>query len=151
MNKIKIFSLIVILSLAAVANSQDKGKTKLSGDVFDSFGAVIAEALIVAKNKDEKAFATRSTANGTYELLLTPGVYSIQFKKPPFKPFVVEEFQVANVDRMRFDVSLICENCIPIEHTFSMSQDSSHSLSDMCLDLIDSYPLIEFGRTCRQT
>ena len=111
-----IFSLVFALLLAAGALAQSKTDGVLSGEITDEFGALTPDVQIVAKSKEGKAFYSKSSPSGIYEFRLPKGIYNLTFKRPPFKTFSVEEYQISDGARMKLDVSLICENCERIDH-----------------------------------
>jgi Carboxypeptidase regulatory-like domain len=105
-------ALLFVMGLASLhAAAQEKRTTHLRGTVTDSFGSVIDNAHITAKSKEGKVVGFVSNRDGIYEADLNPGIYSISFKRKPFKDFVIEEFQIGRSGKMSLDVSLICDSC----------------------------------------
>lgn len=113
--------LLVVLLLGATALGQSNTDGIISGVITDEFGSLTPDVQIVAKTKDGNTVHAKSALNGTYELRLPKGIYSLTFKRPPFKTFSVAEYQISDDARMKLDVSLICEDCEPVE---SLSVDS---------------------------
>lgn len=108
--------LILILGLIIIINAQNKHETILKGVVMDGLGSVLPKAQIIALGKNGKKIEAVTDANGVYGLSLSKGIYTIQIKREPFKTFIIKEYQIAyGNQKMQLDVSLICEDCLPIE------------------------------------
>lgn len=106
--KILIVGLVLLINASAL--SSPAAERVISGVITDEFGALVPDVQITAKTKDGESFYSKSTVSGNYELRVPKGIYAITFKRPPFKSFSIEDYQVSGAV-MKLDVSLICENC----------------------------------------
>jgi hypothetical protein len=82
---------------------------------MDSYGSLIDGVRISAKRSDGLTFFTKSSTDGRYTLSLPVGVFDLEFARNPYRSFLLQDYQVPNTRRMRLDISLIRENCTPVE------------------------------------
>ena len=87
---------IIVLLLVEVSGvSYAQQTATLRGEVTDDFGSVIAGAEITATNNATGAEVTGSTdADGTYELTLEPGVYTITAENPGFETGIADDVEL---------------------------------------------------------
>ncbi|CAN5135307.1 hypothetical protein BH20ACI1_BH20ACI1_12520 [soil metagenome] len=74
--------LFFILELSIVGYCQ---YSILSGNIYDSYGALIPFAQIKAVTKDNKVYVTNANDEGTYELKLPADFYTIEFNSINFE------------------------------------------------------------------
>ncbi|HSP62201.1 MAG TPA: alpha-2-macroglobulin family protein, partial [Pyrinomonadaceae bacterium] len=80
----------------------------ITGTVIDPNGAVIAGAIVTAKNKRiEAEFSTTSNDEGVYLIRNVPaGLYEVQLQSPGFSAFVYTDVPVRSSNITRLDASL---------------------------------------------
>jgi len=107
--------LSLIFGLFFVVHSQNiaekSAETILSGTVYDDVGAHIPNAVIKIVGSDKKEFVTKANEDGTFEIKLFPGIYSIQIESVElqgFQTFKLEKYRIAPSDKgkMNFDIVL---------------------------------------------
>jgi carboxypeptidase family protein len=83
--------LLAVCSLLAVAQSTTDGA--IGGTVFDTNGAVVAQATVVVHNNGTNAEKSAVTNDsGYYRVInLAPGTYTVTIKQPGFAPYKAQE------------------------------------------------------------
>ena len=86
----KLFALFVVLFLSTVLAMAQGTTSRISGQVTDSSGAVVANATVTATNEGTSgAFVTKTSTSGTYTFdLLQVGTYTIKVEAAGFKQFI---------------------------------------------------------------
>ncbi len=97
--------LVLILGLVTLANAQ---KSILSGTIYDQDGAIIPNAEVKLKNKKNKIYKAKTSADGVYEIELPKGFYSIEVTSNNFKIFRVKKYFISPVfkGKMFCDIAL---------------------------------------------
>jgi len=107
--------LVLIIGFAVLANAQNVSqrgdKSTLSGTVFDQHGAVISQTKVTFTDNSGKVFAIFTNEDGVYEIELIEGKYTIEFYKAYFKPYKIENYNLAFKTKMQFDVVLEVKPC----------------------------------------
>ena len=106
-----ILVLLIVCMATIKANAQNATGTTLSGTVTDAFGSALDGVRIELKGHGDVAFYAESSTEGEFKLEVPPGIYRVTFRRAPFRPFTIPEFQIARVRSLRFDLSLICADC----------------------------------------
>lgn len=84
---------------------------QITGNVLDSFGALIPNAKIKFRDETGKIVQTLSNDDGRYQIELPEGLYEITFEKRPFTTFRVTDYWLYEAAKLRLDVSMRCVGC----------------------------------------
>lgn len=123
-------TLFLIFGLFFVVHSQTTEKsveTVLSGTVYDDNGAVIPKAVIKAVGNDKKEVTAKTNDDGSFEIKLFPGNYSIQVESVEvkgFQNFKIEKYRIASFykGKMNLDIVLEVRPCDDCELTVTGSE-----------------------------
>jgi hypothetical protein len=105
MRRLFAFASVVFSMMIAFAQS-DRGT--VTGTVSDPAGAVIANAMVEARNTETGVvYPTTTTGTGNYTIAQLPvGVYEVTVNAPGFKKFVRQNLQVQVAATLRVDAAL---------------------------------------------
>lgn len=108
-----IFALACCFSSGALAQDPQEETGSIKGTVYDSSGAIVANArVVVAKEGDRQS--TDSDAQGNYAIDRLPvGSYSVTITAEGYKPFEKENVDVRNGDDAHVDANLDPEPADP--------------------------------------
>lgn len=148
MRFLQVLSAALLLSAVAAAQS-DRGT--ITGTVTDPTGAVLANAMLEAKNAGTGAtYRAASTNTGNYNLAQLPtGTYSLSATTPGFKTFVREKIELPVAQTVRIDVTLevgsaaesvTVTDTAPLLHT--ESGELSHNIKT---DRLNNLPILGIG------
>src|SRR5579871_1948764 len=139
----------VSLCCAALFAQTDRGT--ITGTISDPAGAVIAAAVVEAKNDATGAvFQAASTNTGNYTLSQLPaGDYQITIVVPGFKKFIRENVVVSVAGTLRIDATLevgsATESVTVTEAAPLLKTESGELSHNMTTDRVDSLPVINLG------
>src|SRR5579883_2316280 len=142
-------SVAVLLCGVSAFAQTDRGT--ITGTISDPAGAVIAAAVVQAKNAATGAvFQVASTSTGNYTLSQLPaGDYEISVAVPGFKKFIRENVVVSVAGTLRIDVPLEVgsntESVTVTEAAPLLKTESGELSHNMTTDRVDSLPVINLG------
>ena len=88
--------LVALLALFTAGNLFAQGTGTLRGQVLDPSGAVVAGAIVTAKNANGQTATATSNSQGVYEIKgLAPGAYTLTVTAKGFSTFTTDNVQVA--------------------------------------------------------
>jgi Carboxypeptidase regulatory-like domain/TonB dependent receptor len=108
-SRIKRSVLIAVLCIGVTTNSRAQSmQATIVGNVHDSSGAIIPNALVTVEDTDTDVSSTTTTdGSGNYQMLdLTAGHYSVSVKAPGFQEEVESNLLLAARQQMRANVTL---------------------------------------------
>lgn len=120
MKILQILFLIFGLSYVIFSQTSEKSvETILSGTVYDDNGAVIPKAVIKAVGSDKKEVVTKTNDDGSFEIKLFPGNYSIQVESVEikgFQVFKIEKYRIASFYKGKMNLDIVlevrpCDDC----------------------------------------
>ena len=140
--------LLTALLLCAVPLSAQTSAGRIGGDIFDSSGAVIPHAKVVAHNTETgQDYSTASNGDGAWVLYpLPPGVYNITAASAGFRSREMEKVsvEVAQVLTLDFHLDIAAtkqETVVVTANTASVVTDSPAVESTIVREQIDTLPL----------
>src|SRR5690348_9076752 len=140
---------VVFLCCAAVFAQTDRGT--ITGTITDPAGAVVAGAVIEAKNDATGAvFQVASTSTGNYTLSQLPAAdYEMTIAVPGFKKFVRQNITVQVAGTLRIDVTLevgSATESVTVSEAAPLLKTESGELShNMTTERVDNLPVINLG------
>jgi Carboxypeptidase regulatory-like domain len=144
-------SRITVLLLCCTAAFAQSDRGTITGEISDPAGAVVAGALVEAKNAASGAvFQAASTNTGNYTLSQLPaGDYDLTVAVAGFKKYVRPNITVQVAGTLRIDVSLevgsASESVTVTEAAPLLKTESGELSHNMTTDRVDSLPLINLG------
>jgi hypothetical protein len=144
-----------ILLLLAVCASAQSDRGTITGTITDPAGAVIANALIQAKNVETGAvYEAGSTATGNYTLAQLPaGVYQLSTSVTGFKQYIRTGITVLVAQTLRIDIQLQVGNItetVTVNADAALLRTESGELShNVTSSRVDALPMIGFDATIR--
>jgi hypothetical protein len=109
MKRSLLITLFVLLLSPAASAQEGVTRTALTGVVYDTNGAVIMNVRVFAHGPDGKRYEARTNHEGTYDLLLPLGVYSVEGGGEGFCPTQVEGFRVVNSTFRKMALDFVLE------------------------------------------
>ena len=144
-----------ILLLFAISASAQSDRGTITGTISDPAGAVIANALIQAKNVETGAVhEAGSTATGNYTLAQLPaGVYQLSTSVTGFKQYVRTGITVLVAQTLRIDIELQVGNItetVTVNADAALLRTESGELShNVTSQRMDSLPMVGFEAVIR--
>ena len=134
---------------AAVFGQSDRGT--ITGTITDPAGAVVANAMVQAKNSETGAvYDVASTSTGNYTLSQLPaGNYEMSVTVPGFKKFIRQNITVAVASTLRVDVTLevgaTSESVTVTEAAPLLKTESGELSHNVTTDHVNNLPVINLG------
>ncbi|MCU1337839.1 MAG: Cna B-type protein [Bryobacterales bacterium] len=153
MRSARIAVCLLVLSVAGYAQS-DRGS--ITGVVSDPAGAVVASAVIDARNVETGAvYHAASTNTGNYALSELPtGTYELSVAVPGFKKYVRQNLTLLVRQTLRVDVALqvgAATESITVSETTSLLKTESGELShNVTANRMDDLPILTISTNIRQ-
>ncbi|HVE59847.1 MAG TPA: carboxypeptidase-like regulatory domain-containing protein, partial [Pyrinomonadaceae bacterium] len=107
MRKIKLFAFIsfLLLLISSSASAQQNGS--LSGQVYDSLGAVVIGANVIAVDSNAKEKTTITNKEGIFAINgLAPGIYTVRVVAPKFALYEQAEVEVKAGEKQELTIAL---------------------------------------------
>jgi hypothetical protein len=101
---------VIITSVCLTFGQNDPlpiSKIRLAGTVFDANGSVVGNAEVKATDSSETEKVVKSGRDGTFELELVPGIYSLEVSQAGFLTLKYPEFMVVNATTGRVSIDFI--------------------------------------------
>ncbi len=142
-------TLCMLLCASAMYAQGDRGT--ITGTVTDTTGAVVANAMIQAKQTDTGAlFPTTSTASGDYTLSQLPvGPYQITVTVPGFKTFTRSGMTVQVAQTLRIDIPLevgaSTESVTVSAEGSLLKTETGDVSSNVDVSTLDTLPILSTG------
>jgi hypothetical protein len=148
MRTISTIAFVLLCSGAAVAQS-DRGT--ITGTIADPAGAVVANAMVQAKNVETAAiYDVASTTTGNYTLSQLPaGTYELSVTVQGFKKFIRENVTVQVAGILRIDVTLevgtTSESVTVTEAAPLLKTESGELSHNVTTERVNNLPVINLG------
>jgi len=81
------------------------------GTITDEFGSVIPGARIEFFEQSGKSFSGSTIDDGSFRVVVSPGIYKVVVKGPPFTEHTLVNYVVPSVVAIALDVTLRCIGC----------------------------------------
>ena len=107
MNRINSFGTIAAVILMSVASVLAQQAGSVTGQVFDSLGAIVPGATVTVVDSAGKEKKTTSNKQGEFNIAgLAPGNYTVRVNAPKFAPYENTEIAVAAGEKFELTVAL---------------------------------------------
>lgn len=107
MNKIKTLAFISFLLLLINSNALAQQPGSLTGQVYDSLGAVVVGANVIAVDANAKEKSAVTKTDGTFTIAgLAPGKYTVRVVAPKFSLYEQSDVEVAAGERAELTIAL---------------------------------------------
>ena len=129
------------------------GLATVTGTVTDTSGAVVANAPIEVKNKENGAvFNTTSSSTGNFTVSQLPvGDYDLELTVPGFKKYDHKGFHLAAQQTMREDIALevgqSTESVTVTAEASLLKTESSELVNNVTLTQLNNLPILAVGAT----
>jgi len=146
---------IYSLGLAAVAAFAQSDRGSITGLVSDPAGAVVASAIVEARNTETGAvYQTASTATGNYAMNELPtGTYELSITVPGFKKYVRQNLVLLVQQTLRVDAALEvggASESVTVNEAASLLKTESGELShNVTADRMDDIPILTVNTNIR--
>ena len=131
MKRITIMKILQVFVLAfgvfITANAQEKQSlTEFQGTVVDQAGGVIPLTRIVLTDRRGKRFEAVTNEEGVYQIRVPSGTYAVEAEYTQhraWKRFKIEEYEIASMKKMTFDISLRVDDAFTEKHGTQLTSD----------------------------
>ena len=145
--------LLAALLLSASLGFGQTGLATVTGTIADATGAVMANAPVEVKNRDNgQVFQAASSATGNYTVSQLPiGDYDLTVTVPGFKSYAHTNFHIAAQQTMREDVTLqvgqTTESVTVTAEASLLKTESSQVVQNVTLAQLNNLPVLVVGAT----